>query len=622
MKRMLAGLLTLCLLAALAVPCLAAESGGVVQTVKALGILTGDESGNTDLYGAVGRAEFASMLAAASAYKDSVSREGSGYSLYKDVKSGYWASEAIQLAVRQGWMTGYTDRTFRPEQAVTLEEACTALLKLLGYDASSLAGSFPQAQLSKASALGLRDGVSTQRGQSLTRQDCAYLFYNLLTAKTGGGQVYGESLGYTVSNGEVDYTSVALDNISGPYVAESNYENLPFEPATIYKNGKEVSSYSILRGNIYYYSEGAKTVWIYTTQVTGKIEAISPSLTSPTSVKISGKTYEIGSASASYKLSAAGGGGTGKVITLLLGMNDAVVDVLAGNAVDTIYYGVIDSVSEVVDDEKATVQKELTVICTDGEARTFAVDGKLYFGKGALVSASITEDGTSVERIKRQTASGKVSEDITTFGDYHLASDVQILDISEKGAVAVISPDRLAGRTLKKEDVLHYTKNQNDEIDRLILNDATGDIWSYGYLISVREVWREKESEESSSFISDYIYTYMLDGDIIEWDSGSPTEQYHVEGGSGVAISFDIDGTIIDMMNTESVQLTKLGALTAWAENRAFALSDNLQVFLKKDGTYYPAEYESIHPEEHKLTGLYDEFSAGGQIRVILAEKK
>ena len=40
MKRIFAGLLTLYLLAALTVPCLAAESGGVVQTVKALGILT------------------------------------------------------------------------------------------------------------------------------------------------------------------------------------------------------------------------------------------------------------------------------------------------------------------------------------------------------------------------------------------------------------------------------------------------------------------------------------------------------------------------------------------------------------------------------------------------------
>ncbi len=144
MKRMLTAILTYCLLASLTVPAFAADLGtGAVQTVRALGILKGDERGNTGLSGAVSRAEFAFMLAAASSYRDSVSREGGGYSLFKDVKNGYWASEAIQLAIRQGWMTGYTDGTFRPEKTVTLEEACAALLKLLGYSASSLAGFLP-----------------------------------------------------------------------------------------------------------------------------------------------------------------------------------------------------------------------------------------------------------------------------------------------------------------------------------------------------------------------------------------------------------------------------------------------------------------------------------------------
>ena len=32
----------------------------------------------------------------------------------------------IHIAVQQGWMSGYTDGPFRPDQTVTLEEACTA----------------------------------------------------------------------------------------------------------------------------------------------------------------------------------------------------------------------------------------------------------------------------------------------------------------------------------------------------------------------------------------------------------------------------------------------------------------------------------------------------------------
>ena len=74
------------------------------------------------------------MMTAASSYKDSIG-EGSGVSLFKDVKSDHWASEYIRLAVEQGWMSGYVDGTFRPDEQITLEEACTALLKMLGYPA-------------------------------------------------------------------------------------------------------------------------------------------------------------------------------------------------------------------------------------------------------------------------------------------------------------------------------------------------------------------------------------------------------------------------------------------------------------------------------------------------------
>ena len=51
------------------------------------------------------------------------------------MKSSYWASEYIRCAVSEGWMTGYTDGTFRPDETVKLEEACAAVLKLLGYEA-------------------------------------------------------------------------------------------------------------------------------------------------------------------------------------------------------------------------------------------------------------------------------------------------------------------------------------------------------------------------------------------------------------------------------------------------------------------------------------------------------
>ena len=206
---MMCGLLTVGASAA------SSDATGAVETMKALGIMVGDETGNMNLSGNVTRAQFVKMMTAASTYRDSVGA-GYGYSLFKDVKSDHWASEYIKLAVEQGWITGYVDGTFRPNNTVTLEEACTALLRMLGYDSSSLAGTFPTAQLSKASAVGLLDGMTATRGQKLTRSDCVSLFNNLLTAETSEGAVYATTLGYTVTNGEVDYSALVAANTKGP----------------------------------------------------------------------------------------------------------------------------------------------------------------------------------------------------------------------------------------------------------------------------------------------------------------------------------------------------------------------------------------------------------------------
>ena len=291
MKHRVIGLaLTVSMLCALAVPVSAADSSAV-QTVQALGIIVGDGNGNMNLSAGVTRAEFTKMLVAASSYKDSISSDGTGYSLFKDVKSNHWASEYIRVAVESGWVVGYTDGSFRPDQPVRLEEACSAMLRVLGYDASMLAGSFPGAQLNKAASLGLRDQVQCKQGENLTRQDCAELFYNMLTAKTAAGQTYAVTLGYTLVNGQVDYTAVLKDSLQGPFVAAGSGTKLPFTPGTVYRNGEKTDTVTLNPYDVYYYNQGTGTAWIYTDRVSGKVTALSPSPTAPTSVTVSGVTY-------------------------------------------------------------------------------------------------------------------------------------------------------------------------------------------------------------------------------------------------------------------------------------------------------------------------------------------
>lgn len=172
-------------------------------------------------------------------------------------------------------MTGYSDGSFRPDNTVTLEEACTMALRLLGYDVAKLGGTFPTAQLSKAGALGLRNEIDARQGETLTLEQGTMLFYNALTAMNGSGQVYASTLGFAVNNGQVDISSVLLDNVKGPFVADASTV-LPFAPAAIYRNDEVTTSAALSPYDVYYYNESARTVWLYNKRAAGRVTAVSP----------------------------------------------------------------------------------------------------------------------------------------------------------------------------------------------------------------------------------------------------------------------------------------------------------------------------------------------------------
>ena len=171
-KRLLAFLLAVSIaVSMLVMPASAAGNNTAVQFAITLGAMDSEQSGA--LNAAVTRGAFARMLTSYSTYRESVSSQGAVGTLYTDLPgSSAWAPY-VRIAVQQGWMNGYTDGSFRPNNAVTLEEACTAVLKLMGYKMTDLSGAFPNAQLNKASEIGLRAGLDRRQGEAMNYEDCA-----------------------------------------------------------------------------------------------------------------------------------------------------------------------------------------------------------------------------------------------------------------------------------------------------------------------------------------------------------------------------------------------------------------------------------------------------------------
>lgn len=486
-KRILAFLLAVSIaVSMLAIPAAAVQNNTAVQMALTLGAM--DNAQTTQLNAPVTRGAFARMLTAFSNYRDSVSAQGTVGTLFADVPSDSANAPYVRIAVQNGWMNGYTDGSFRPDNAVTLEEACTAVLKLLGYKMTELSGAFPQAQLNKASQLGLRTNLNCGQGQPMNYQDCSVLLYNALTANTSGGGSYGASLGFTVTDGQVDPSSVMMASLKGPFIAAEGAV-LPFEPLTVYRNDKASSSAQLDPYDVYYYSESLQSVWIYTRRAAGRITAVSPSASAPTSVTVAGVPYQIGSADVAAQISSLNGGGVGEVVTLLLGMNNVAAGIVTGAAADDVYYGVVSSASRsLVEENGADVLQTVSVVCTDGITRSVRVDKSMNFPKSWLVEVRVTPEGETVTGIANKSLSGKFDLENSMLGSTPLADDVEILDTTTGGAAGTVRPSRLSGVNLNGLDVRYYTLNEKGQIDRLILNDVTGDLWKYGVLNDIQTV--------------------------------------------------------------------------------------------------------------------------------------
>ena len=485
-KRILAFLLAVSIaVSVLVLPVSAASiNNTALQTAITLGAVpTGQELGAN-----VTRGAFAKMLVSFSTYRESVDAQGTVGTLYRDVPGTSQWEPYIRIAVQQGWMNGYTDGSFRPDNTVTLEEACAAVLKLLSYKTTDLTGSFPQAQLNKAQQIGLRDQLTCTQGQAMTYEQCTLLLYNALRANTASGSAYGSSLGFTVSNGQVDTSSVLLKSRKGPFVAEEGTQ-LPFTPVSVYRNDKTSASAELNKYDVYYYSESLQTVWIYTRRAAGRITAVSPSASAPTALTVAGSTYSLGSAAVASKISTLNGGGVGEVVTLLLGMDNEVADVITGEEADSVFYGVVQTATRSrVEDNGADVLQKISVMCTDGITRTVNIDKSLNYPTGWLVEISVTPEGEQVTAIESKSVSGTINDTATALGDYALADDVQILDTTSEGLAGTVRPSRIAGTKLNALTVRYYTLNEQGQIDRLILNDVTGDLWKYGVLDDVKNL--------------------------------------------------------------------------------------------------------------------------------------
>ena len=295
------------------------------------------------------------------------------------------------------------------------------------------------------------------------------------------------------------------------------------------------------------------------------------------------------------------------------------------------------------------------------------------------MSITSTPEGEQLKAIGEKAVSGHFSAADRTLGDYRLANNVEILDTTPDGSGETVRLERLDGVDLSKSDIRYYELNDRGEIARLVLDDVTGDVWTYGCLTSwslnksdgtggtilddltslqpsdvlmqmasglltgslLDDIWSEVTgntgrwtsallrllANNTSGFLSNILgtvaggasYTYMTGSSA----TTSTTNVLYPVLTGGIGVRYEVNGAVRGMVQLQPILIQDLGAASVTTSTGAkYETADDMQVYLWHMGVYYPTLLPTINSEDYFLIGWVDSCTAGHQVRVLTALRK
>lgn len=153
-----------------------------VNTLAALGVIKGYEDGSFKPDNNITRAEVATMVVAAlNRTADAEGSKGSTKFADMNTEAKNWATGFVNIGVSEGFISGYEDGSFKPDNNVTFAEMVSMLVRVAGYGRyAEYLGGWPNGYLSVGNDKGVTKGVSAGSDVAVTRGQVAQLIYNTL----------------------------------------------------------------------------------------------------------------------------------------------------------------------------------------------------------------------------------------------------------------------------------------------------------------------------------------------------------------------------------------------------------------------------------------------------------
>ena len=467
-----------------------------IETLNALGVITGYEDGTFRPEKTVTRAEMAKLMVELLGYGDLVAGSKSNFT---DTQ-GHWADQWIALAAGRGIVIGTGDGKFNPEGIVTYDQVLTMLVRGLGYtDASNELKNmtWPTNFKVKAAELNITKNVNMSSTQA-DRGGVAQAMFNALDQQlvkvNADGDIVKE---YRVGNKDEQIPVRLISRIATPdYTFEVKFEHIDPDDKNYAGNKVDLTQYLFQTVEAYFSKNNSKEV-VYV----GDVESLTykddfdsiKEVDEKIKLTVGDYTFNVSGASVSYN-------------------NDEVkLSELDEDNLDGAKITVIldPAVTRVRDDEKAVgliVEKVSTYVQVEEEYKADAteideiylpVKDKKVDSKNLIIKGDATELA-DIEEDDIVAAYAPLGDDPTIE-----ATDKLTLVVTRKTVEGEITGTKGSGYYI---DRVEYKVNKGLDIDTLERGDeGTFFLDQYGKIIAFRG-----ESEGSKTYA--VVYDDVIDG--------------------------------------------------------------------------------------------------------------
>lgn len=395
---------------------------------------------------------------------------------------------------------------------------------------------------------------------------------------------------------------------------------LPSGEVAVYKNGVLSSLSQVKDYDVGVLDAGAKVLNVTDNKLTGVYENAAPSPVSPSTITVMGHAFPVLDAALDdlvhFKI--------GDKVTLLLTQDYEVAGVVSPSEVSAVAYGVA-RIQGSDKDFTATVTLAGSTVELSGAVSSSALSANAAPGRLVAVSSSKAGELTlSYPDLTAPSGSWNVSKG--TLGKLTVLPQVAVYDKVEGGALKAVSLSDVTLKTIPASKIFHYATDNAGNVNLLILNDVTGECYTYG-LFSKKDVEESGSGSLTTRNAKIFLQNSASEGDGTSFISG---RGFSGKVGSyyGIAPSLSTRGgtplpaASVELRQLATVPRSAFGENTVTVNGTEYPLASNIDLscYNASAKTWFDSLDDALAYASRLTLYIDRSLDKGGKVRLVVVQ--